>query len=441
VERRKFLLRSGLALASGVALASCRNSETSKTNEASAADTGFDSVEWAEVRKQFQISPDYIELSGLFISSHPRVVREAIETHRRGLDENPTLYLQRMYSQGEQDTVGAAAEYLGARPQDVALTDSTTMGLGLVYNGLNLYKGQEILTTKEDYYATYESLRLASIRTGAQMREIPLFDDIQNVTEAEIVNNIVKEIRPATRVLALTWVHSSTGLKLPLRQIADQITKVNSSRKEEQRVLLSVDGVHGFGIEDVQISDLGCDFFIAGCHKWLFGPRGTGIIWANAAAWENVTPTIPTFIDDGVRDAWIREEEPSGPITGRRMTPGGFKPFEHQWAVAEAFRLHLQLSKSRVAARTHELARRLKQGLREMSHVTLYTPMSKALSSGIVSFDVRGMSPRAVVNRLREQNIVATITPYATPRARLAPSIRNSSREIDATLEAIGGMG
>ncbi len=435
MERREFLLKSGLAVASGAVLASCG------TNEASPPDTGFDSVEWAEVRKQFQISPDYIELSGLFIAAHPQPVRDAIELHRRELDENPTLYLQRNYSSGENETVSAAGQYLGARPQDVALTDSTTMGLGLLYNGLKVHDGQELLTTREDYYATYESLRLASVRTGAEMREIPLFEDIQNVSEDEIVQNIVNEIRPATRLLALTWVHSSTGLKLPLRRIADQIAQVNSSREEEQRVLMSVDGVHGFGVEDVQMSDLGCDFFIAGCHKWLFGPRGTGIIWAAGSTWQNVIPTIPTFIDDGVRDAWIREEEPSGPTTGRRMTPGGFKPFEHQWALAEAFRFHLQLGKSKVAARTYQLAGRLKEGLQQMSHVTLYTPRNQALSSGIVCFDVRGMSPRGVVNRLREQNIVATVTPYATPHARLAPSIRNSIKEIDATLEAIERMG
>ena len=77
-------------------------------------------------------------------------------------------------------------------------------------------------------------------------------------------------ITPATRVLALTWVHSSTGLKLPLRAITDAVRRINAGRDEAGRVLVCVDGVHGFGIEDVVLSDLGCDFFMAGCHKWLF---------------------------------------------------------------------------------------------------------------------------------------------------------------------------
>ena len=60
-----------------------------------------------------------------------------------------------------------------------------------------------------------------------------------------------------------------------------------------------------------------------------------------------------------------------------------------------------------------------------MSHVTLYTPRAVQLSAGIVCFDVSGMSPRAVVERLRERNIVATTTPYAPSYARVSPSIRN----------------
>ena len=75
----------------------------------------------------------------------------------------------------------------------------------------------------------------------------------------------------------MTWVHSGTGVKLPdPRQIADALARLNAGRAEADRALLCVDGVHGFGVEDVDLPDLGCDFLAAGCHKWLFGPRGTG---------------------------------------------------------------------------------------------------------------------------------------------------------------------
>jgi isopenicillin-N epimerase len=167
----------------------------------------------------------------------------------------------------------AAGRYLGASPGSIAFTESTTMGLGLVYNGLRLSPGQEILTTEHGYYVTHESLRLASIRTGAVIRQIRLFPDPQNATADEIVSAIAEAILPATRVLALTWVHSGTGLKLPLAEIGKVVAEANAGREEENRILLCVDGVHGFGVEDFTLATLRCDFFVAGCHKWLFGPR------------------------------------------------------------------------------------------------------------------------------------------------------------------------
>lgn len=68
--------------------------------------------------------------------------------------------------------------------------------------------------------------------------------------------------------------HSSTGLKMPVRRIADALAEINAGRSEADRVLLVVDGVHGFGVEDETVAQMGCDFFVAGTHKWIFGPRG-----------------------------------------------------------------------------------------------------------------------------------------------------------------------
>src|SRR6266511_920295 len=88
---------------------------------------------------------------------------------------------------------------------------------------------------------------------------------------------------------------SRTGVKLPLREIADAVVRANRGRREDERILLCVDGVHGFRIEDASPVELGADVFVSGCHKWLFGPRGTGLIWAAPHAWERLDPTIPTF--------------------------------------------------------------------------------------------------------------------------------------------------
>lgn len=102
------------------------------------------------------------------------------------------------------------------------------------------------------------------------------------------------------------------------------------------------------------------------------------------------------------------------------MTPGGFHSFEHRWALDEAFLFHQAIGKSKVTQHIYELNQQLKQGLAAMPHVTLHTPMSQDLSAGIVCLEVAGLAPRTVVEKLRQRNIVGSVTPYATKYVRLA---------------------
>ena len=409
LNRRQLLARTG------VALAAAGFADLEDVTAAPAADA---SLGWDAVRAQFRLSRGLIHMGGLYLASHPGPVRRAIDRHRRGLDADPVGYLHAKGDALEAAVLRQAGAYLRARPVDIALTDSTTMGLGLLYAGLRLGAGQEVVTTTHDFYATHESLRLAAERSGASVRRVTLYRNPGRATEAEIVDSLVRAVGPSTAVVALTWVHSGTGVKLPVATIAQAL-------RDRGRPLLCVDGVHALGVEPVDVGALGCDFLVAGCHKWLFGPRGTGFVWGRSSAWPRARPTIPAF---------------SGGSPARDLTPGGFHSFEHRWALAEAFRFHSQIGKGRVTARIHALNRRLKAGLASMSHVRLVTPASDAVSAGIVVFSVDRLSPGAVVAALRRRRIVATETPYSPSFPRLAPGLLNTPGEVDRVLAAVRAL-
>ncbi len=76
-----------------------------------------------------------------------------------------------------------------------------------------------------------------------------------------------------------------------------------------------------------------------------------------------------------------------------------------------------------------------------MPHVKLYTPTAVDLSAGIVCFDVLGLKPPEVVERLRANRIVATATPYVPSYARVSASIVNTPAEVTRTLTAIRRLG
>lgn len=436
MHRRDFLKKTGLLLGAVPAMSAIPTViETQKK-------TGqhYDPSKWADVRGQFVLTRSHIHMASFLLASHPRPVAEAIERHRRAFDEDPVTYWEDHFMTAGANVQAAAGEYLGADPGHIALTDSTTMGLGLVYGALQLRPGQEILTTPHDHYATIKSLSLRAERTGATIREVALYNDPAETSVDSVVSRMIDSISDQTRVLAVTWVHSSTGVKLPLAAMSVALKEINSTRDPGERVLFCVDGVHGLGIENITMDELGCDFFIAGTHKWIFGPRGTGIIWGSEAGWDALDPIIPSFGPSvGV---WLGLLPPDSSLVtpGTYHTPGGFHSFEHRWALGEAFQFHLEIGKARVQERIHSLNTQAKEAMSDMDHVRLYTPVDSSLSSGIICFDVDGYTPAEIVDHLHENNIVGSTSPYPVSYARIAPSLINNKDEVERTVNAIADL-
>lgn len=396
-----------------------------------------DLSDWDAVRAQFALDPAYLHFASFFIASHPAPVREAIEGYRRAIDANPFLVIERGLFEDEAHNVPLQvqteiADYLGGRAAEVCLTANTTTGLALVYHGLPLKPGDEVLCTTHDHYSHHESIRLATERAGATMRKIPLFEDAASATTDSLVDALLAGIGPKTRVVGLTWVHSASGIRLPIRELAAALRA-----RGGEPPLLVVDGVHGLGSADETVARMGCDYFCAGTHKWMFAPRGTGLVWATAENWARLRPTVPSFSDLDQYVAWEKDAVPASPTNANRMSPGGFVAYDHQWATAAAFRMHRQMGKARVAARIRALNDQCKAGLAANRKVRIHTPMSGDLSAGLVSFEVDGLTPAQVVKQLLARNIIASTSPYAITYARLAPSLVNTPGQVEQAVRAV----
>ena len=425
MKRRFFLRSTGLALGAGVVLPHLSQGSTVPSLDS-----------WSNVREQFLLQPGRIHMAQMFLASHPKPVRDAIERYRKLLDENPVEYWEKNFGTMEPSLCEAAAKYIQADPGEIALTDSTTMGLGILYTGFKLKEGDDILTTTHDHYATEKSLEFAVLKNRATIRRITLYKEASTASTDEMVGTLIKAIKPNTRLIAVTWVHSVTGMKLPIRAMADAIKEVNNQRTAANRIYFSVDGVHGFGIENKSMADLGCDFFAASAHKWIFGPRGTGILWARKEAWDMITPTIPSF-SDSAYNMWLGNLAPGKLSFSDLHSPGGFHSFEYRWALKEAFEFQLEIGKAKVEDRTHQLSTLLKEGLRGIKHVKLHTPVSPALSAGINCFEVDGMTSEEVIKKLHSKNIIGSAAPYAVSYARLTPSIVNNEAEVRTCVTAV----
>ncbi|AZV26274.1 aminotransferase [Pseudomonas syringae] len=421
-NRRDFLKQAGILAAALPLGASLPNIASAST-----ATAPLPRNKWAQLQQLFDQDPAWLHFSNFLITTHPRPVREAIEMHRAALDKNPGLAMDwdhGVTEKREEAVRVLAGQYVQADARQIALTGSTTEGLAMIYGGVQVRADQEILTTAHEHYATHTILELRTQRDGTKVRKIRLFKDPYRISKDEILTSIDRAIRPETRVLGMCWVHSGSGVKLPLADIGALVDKHNRGRSEADRIIYVVDGVHGFGVEDMSFPAMNCDFFIAGTHKWMFGPRGTGIVVSRTPEVKYVTPIIPTFSE--------------AEHFSTTMTPGGYHAFEHRWALTEAFKLHLQLGKADVQARIHELNSYLKKRLLQRPQIELVTPLSPEFSAGFTFFRVTGKNSDKIAAHLMANKVVAdAVERDVGPVIRTAPGLLNDEAQIDRLLAVL----
>jgi isopenicillin-N epimerase len=389
-------------------------------------------TDWAAVRAEFSLATDVVDFAAMAVASNPAEVASRIRDFHDQLNRSPLEYATRHNPEKLDAVLAAVRDYFGVHPFHTAYAQSTTMALGMLLGGIRIARGGEVLTSSNEHFTTLEALRLRERREGTPFRQVPLFRDSVTATTTAILNSVRAAIRPATRVLALTWVYSSDGVKLPLAEIAKIVEQENSRRKAgEDRLLFVVDGVHGFGVEDATFANLGCDLFAAGCHKWVFGPRGTAIMCGTEEAWREVVPLLPGI------DAAPEE-------LGTRHITAGVRAYEQFWAITDAFRFLLRIGKPEIHARVRELATRAKKGLAALGHVCVRTPLDEAHSAGIVSFDVSNLAADDVAAKLRCKRIRITESSWdamtGRTHARLSISILNSEDEVDRLVDEVSQL-
>ena len=187
--------------------------------------------------------------------------------------------------------------------------------------------------------------------------------------------------------MAITWVHSSTGVRLPIAEIGAAVADLNRTRERPEQIVLCVDGVHGFAAVDVDLPDLGCDF-LADRHPQV---------------------ALRTARDRSGLVARLGSPDRDHPELLRSATAGSGSPpaatttSSTGWALDQAFAFHDRIGRSRVVARTVEQATQLKEGIAAIDGLRLVTPQDPEVSAGIVCVEVPSMLPGDAVARLRER--------------------------------------
>ena len=235
---------------------------------------------------------------------------------------------------------GAYARLLGAPADELALTTSTSDGLGRVIAGLGLGPGDEIVTSDQEHPGLIGPL-IAARRRGASVRSVPL----AHVAEA---------VGPETTLVALSHVSWIGG-------------EVAPAALSELDVPVILDGAQGAGAIHVDPRALGCVAYAAAGQKWLCGADGTGLLWLDPAFAERLALISPGYVS--FADASAGLEGTFKETAARFDTPSLAR--ENLAISATAIRMLEQAGWKELQDRAVAQARRLADLLRESGRAVM----------------------------------------------------------------------
>ena len=233
---------------------------------------------------EYLLSPGLIHLNTASLGATPRVVLDRTVAAWRELESSPVLMA---YGNGENTMLSAvervrkrAARFIGCEQDELLITRCTTDAMSIVAQGMRWTAGDRVLTTDREHDGGSLCWAYIAQRHGVVVDRIPIALD--EPESAAIVRRFAAAITPATRVISVSHVISSTGLRMPIAEI--------SALARERGILCVVDGAQAVGAISVNVKALGCHAYAASGHKWLMGPKGTGLLYVSREASDTIAP-------------------------------------------------------------------------------------------------------------------------------------------------------
>ena len=312
-DRRRFLASAGkglglMALSSTVvgSLFEQVNAAGRRINHLRPLEAAMDEDYWATIQQAFSVTRSMVNLNNGGVSPSPRMVTEAFVRYT-WQQEDATAYIMWHILEPQSETVRTGlAEIFGCSPEEIAITRNASESLEIVMMGLDLKSGDEILTSTQDYPRMLTTLRQRELREGLKLNLVKIPIAPKNVDD--IAAAFERAVTPRTKLILISQQINLTGQILPVKQICDMA--------RSKGIETVVDGAHAFAQFDSKLSDIGCDYYGTSLHKWLYAPKGTGMlyvkrdkiskIWALMASEDRNKNDIRKFEEIGTHSAAMR---------------------------------------------------------------------------------------------------------------------------------------
>ena len=372
---------------------------------------------WQLIKREFPLDESLVYLNAANVCPASRLVLDRYQHFLRDFHANPSFQNREKYVPLEDRLRGKIAGLLSVTPDEIALTRNTSEGSNLVVRGLDLRAGDEVVITSHNHPSNNDSWKVRASRDGIQV--IPVEVPVPAASSEALVDSIRAAITSRTRVIAITHVTSTTGIRFPARQIA--------ALARERGIWMHLDGAQSFGALDVNLGDIGCDSYAASAHKWSMGPLEAGLLYVRASRQKELWPSIVTA-------GW------SNTLVGaRKFEVFGQRDDARLVSFESAIDFLSLLGMPKVEARLAQLTGRLKQQFATIEGAQVRTNVDPALSGGVVKVDLPKHDLKKVYDRLwNDHRVAIAMTPAGDSRGlRFSPHVYNTTAEIDRAVEAL----
>lgn len=410
--RRHFLQRAGQAtLGLSLLPLACRTSAALPPPDA----PGF----WEAVRALYPMTEErtYFNTGGLGPASR-RVLDAVAEATRE----------QHEVVETRHDLLDAArgpvAAFLGATPEEVAFMRNATEGNATIASGLDLRPGDEVIFESHAHPGGSFAWLARQQRGGIVVK---IFEPDPTSATGN-VERIAALMTPRTRVVQVSHVTAPTGIVMPVREIADLA--------RERGCWFHVDGAQSAGQIPVDLRAIGCDSYATSGHKWLGGPRGTGVLYVREDRLDEVAPTeVGAYSADD--EAVTLPDRFAFVPTAQRFEPGTRDTASVAGLVA-AVALFDEIGFDRIAARAKHLGTVLHERLAALPGVTVLTPSDPALRAGMVTFRTDRVPYRELFARYQERYRMRCrpVSERGLDAVRVSTHLFNSEAECDRLVAA-----
>jgi selenocysteine lyase/cysteine desulfurase len=370
---------------------------------------------WRQIQQAFDIDRGMVNLNNGGVAPSPRVVNAAFQRYLAVSNQAPAITMWAWLEPEIEAVRRRLAASFGCDPEEMAITRNASEALEIVQLGLPLERGDEVLTTTQDYPRMITTWKQRERRDGIVLKQITF--PVPPPSQDDLARRIEEAITPRTKVIHVCHITNLTGQIFPIKKIC-QLGRAKG-------IEVIVDGAHAYGQFPFQRDDLDCDYYGTSLHKWLTAPIGTGFLYVRRTKIGKIWPMMaaPPEMNENIR----------------KFEEIGTHPAANHNAIVEALDFLEGIGSDRKAARLRFLRDRWAKRLERLPGVKILTPADPAQSCGLASFTPGQLDVGKVAAFMFDHHRII-VTPIAHPEfncLRITPNVYTTLPEVDRFCEVM----